>query len=161
MKKRWFLFYFPVLLASLMVVFEIEADAQGCAQRPSIVMHTHCDTGGYCTSQECVDGGRDTDYCSEGFGECCGSEITTANVVCDVDECCAGGEGSCATGCAPVRNKARLRSRLQHSNPVSLAHCSELTRLRRLGLTSTPDILIDDKLDFWNQLFTMRVDDRK
>ncbi len=81
-----------VLLMAMVVFLAPTAEAQGCAQRPFIAMRIYCEQNdSYCYSQECIDGGRDTDYCYEGFGECCDQQITTANDVCDVDECCGGG----------------------------------------------------------------------
>ena len=161
MKKRWVLLYFPVLLASLVVVFEVEADAQGCAQRPSIVMHTRCESGGYCISQECMDGGKDSDFCSEGFGECCGNQITTANVVCDVEECCSGA-GDCATGCAPLRRAGQRRARLlQRSSFVPQRSCGGPPRPERLRLWLPLEDIVDEKFDFWKPMPSVLTDDRK
>lgn len=98
---------FNLLTSKVILVIGIgfvcaQANAQGCAERPSYDYEWRCQSNGQeCYDQSCVDGGKDSDYCYEGYGTCCGTDITTANVECDVEECCSG-PGDCATGCAVI-----------------------------------------------------------
>jgi len=136
-----------VALIAAVVFLSPPANAQGCGQRPNIVMHIYCQqTGGYCYDQECVDGGRDSDYCYEGYGECCSEQITTANEVCDVEECCRGG-GDCGVGCEANRLIGNTARQIGSSNSMIGSTCSAGPAVRRGK--SLFEVLIDDRLDIW------------
>lgn len=160
----------PAISAALTLVtalasFQVYAGAQGCAQRPSIVMHTYCDqTQGYCISQECIDGGRDVDYCYEGYTECCDMDFTTANLICDVDECCGDG-GDCSGGCLPVKRGATRTAgllRCHYIPPVfPSANCAQRLHLQKFGSAPSFEMLMDDRFSFWNALLDVRSENRK
>lgn len=99
---------FSIFTSKVMLViafgsFCVHSNAQGCGQRPGFDFDWRCQSTGHeCYDQVCVDGGKDSDYCSQGYGTCCDTDINTANVTCDIDECCEGA-GDCSGGCAPIR----------------------------------------------------------
>lgn len=82
-----------LLCLLLVVVLASQASAAGCglAARPiTVVCGEGCGTqvGGVC-----VAGGDAGSYCFNGFGDCCGTEYTTANTAPD-GGCTQGGGGS-------------------------------------------------------------------
>jgi len=104
------------------------AFAQGCAQHASVTQQWICESNGHeCRDQDCVDGGRDIDFCSQGYGVCCDQDINTATVTCDEIECCDSG-GDCAKGC---------------NNPPG-----------PMGRRSF-DLLLDERRSFWSTAHTL------
>jgi len=111
---------------------------------------------------DCISGGREQDFCSLGYGQCCNTAINTATVTCDVDECCPDG-GDCDLGCYDVKRGGLRTTRLlqrQYSTRVPLqASCDK--RLHRVAAKLSFQMLMDDKLDFWSGMLVARSDDRK
>ena len=77
--------------------FSGAASAQGCGQLSVDEGDIKCCNGTETQeNRSCGPGGYSSDFCSEGYGECCGTEYSTTNVTYDPQEC--GG------GCCPISN---------------------------------------------------------
>jgi len=155
------IFTSKVMLVVVLGPFCVHSSAQGCGQRPNFDFEWRCESTGHeCYDQICVDGGKDSDYCSQGYGTCCDMDINTANVTCDIDECCEGA-GDCSGGCAPIRAGVPRRTVLLQerlTGPAPRTGCDQPIKFQNAIAKAPALALVSDRFIFPEGMLLAPVD---
>ena len=98
MRHTW-LYLTNLLLLGLALGLPREALCQGCDQTYTATSHWSCDNGlTICQSTGCTPIGDPHEFCSIGYGLCCGRQTLSANTINDPWDCCQPPSDGCPDG---------------------------------------------------------------